>query len=737
MLHNRPGPASSPPFDFFKPGYNCWRVESANYASVLVDCANYYRDLHESICKAKKSIFMLGWDIDSRISLLRGEAAQQSQCPVNLYELLQKKAQQNPAMQIYLNKWDYSLIFIAEREPLPALKWKNQPSENIHFCVDGSIPLGACHHQKVIVIDDEVAFCGGMDVAMGRWDDRGHAHLNEERADPGGLHKYKTEAPFGPYHDIQMVVAGPVVKALAQLVRDRWVAASDVEPLPIITQVPAGLPHAWPDSDPPDFENVDIAVARTLPPYKDSPGVYEIESMYLDEICRAEKFIYIENQYLVRTEIAQALNKRMKEKPDLRVLLVSTENPSGIFEEKAMWTGRLEFAKILKEGGVRDRAVMAYPASCENGQDMPIHIHSKVMMVDDKFLHIGSSNLNGRSMGLDTECDLILRGNDEKSCLKIASVRNDLIREHSGQEVADIQRMVDEGNKAIDFLKIVETSHQHLYEMDDKKYEDKILGDAVRKFADPDTPFFGESLNFLRGKAESDSGKIDNIFVILGAILFMAAACLLVWKITPLSDYASPESLADIFSQVKESSWGIPAVLAFFVIGGLFFFPVTVLIAATAIVFGPMIGFVLSLIGSMASASVGFLAGRAMEKNLAHSTTGNRVFDKIKNAVHNAGILGVGFMRMVPVAPFSLVNIGMGMAKISWTVYILGTLVGLLPGIVVLSFLGDSLMKVWKHPSVENITYLSGGVVVWLALTIIFHCLEKYFSKQKYEHEMA
>jgi phosphatidylserine/phosphatidylglycerophosphate/cardiolipin synthase-like enzyme len=167
-----------------KPGQNCWRVERATYASMVVDCGNYYRDLHESIMKAKHSIFILGWDIDSRVRLVRGDHKKNADDPETLYALIVKKASENPDLQVYMNQWNNTVLFSSDREFLPALKWRKANLPNIHFRLDRVIPFHGSQHQKVIVIDDEVAYTGGMDIGIKRWDCRLHKPFNEHRCDP-------------------------------------------------------------------------------------------------------------------------------------------------------------------------------------------------------------------------------------------------------------------------------------------------------------------------------------------------------------------------------------------------------------------------------------------------------------------------------------------------------------------------------------------------------------------------
>src|SRR5690606_3752306 len=125
------------------------------------------------------------------------------------------------------------------------------------------------------------------------------------------------------------------------------------------------LPRTW-VTQAVDFENVDLALTRTLPAMGKEPLAEEVIRGFLAEIETAENFIYIENQFLASTEIARAINARLREKPDLRVVLVSCLNPQGFMERRAMWGGRLRFRDALERGGVADRVVMAYPVCIEN-----------------------------------------------------------------------------------------------------------------------------------------------------------------------------------------------------------------------------------------------------------------------------------------------------------------------------------------------------------------------------------
>ena len=358
-----------------QPGHNCWRAEKATYASVIVDVANYYRALHNSILKAKHSVFIIGWDIDSRIELLRGDDVKPG-LPITLFDLLTTKAKENPNLQIYLNDWDYTLLFFANREFMPALKWRATECPNIHFETDNVVPFHGSHHQKLIVVDDEVAYSGGIDIGLYRWDTREHLLDNPHRLEPAGKldkEKFKT---YVPNHDIQLCVAGPVAQSLSELVRQRWLMATDFEAIPQRIQESTDIPSTWPEYHPPEFKDVSMGISLTFPPIGDNEPIRQIEKLYIDEIRKAEKFIYIENQYLASDKIASVLNQKLKDNKDIRILLVSSKDPEGILEESVLWTKRIRFKKIIKRGGVKHRVALTYPITTNKEKEQSVHVHA-------------------------------------------------------------------------------------------------------------------------------------------------------------------------------------------------------------------------------------------------------------------------------------------------------------------------------------------------------------------------
>src|SRR5215831_3415259 len=165
---------------------NCWRRAHARRAAFLVDGASYFAAFAEAVARAERSLFILGWDIHSGIRLRRNGARHDQ--PDALGDLLVAVLERRPELHANVLSWDFAMIYALEREPLPMLprSWRRHP--RLHFRLDGSHPLGASHHQKVVVVDDSVAFVGGFDLTACRWDTPEHRPDDPRRVDPGFGH---------------------------------------------------------------------------------------------------------------------------------------------------------------------------------------------------------------------------------------------------------------------------------------------------------------------------------------------------------------------------------------------------------------------------------------------------------------------------------------------------------------------------------------------------------------------
>src|SRR5919106_4385578 len=155
--------SSKPTYDaILEVGRNCWRIAHAHRVSGLIDGAAYFRAFREAAKEAQHAIIILGWDFDSRIELLpKGES---DGFPTRIGEFLQALLVRQRGLHIYILAWDYHMIYALEREWWPACRLGAH--RRLHFKMDDTHPVGASHHQKVIVVDDAIAFSGGLDFAL-------------------------------------------------------------------------------------------------------------------------------------------------------------------------------------------------------------------------------------------------------------------------------------------------------------------------------------------------------------------------------------------------------------------------------------------------------------------------------------------------------------------------------------------------------------------------------------------
>lgn len=258
---------------------------------------------------------------------------------------------------------------------------------------DGQHPVGASHHQKLVVIDDIVAFVGGLDLTKGRWDTPEHRPGDPPRSQPDG-------EPYNPFHDIQMMVEGAVAAALGELARERRRRAAGPGPVAPAQPVSRDL---WPPRLDPDLTDVEIAITRTKTAYKGRPEVEEVKRLYLDAIAGAKRWIYLENPYLTAPAVGEALAARPHEAdgPEV-VILTRPASGGGWLEQNTMTTLRARLVRRLRSADVHGRLRVYYPDRDHLGGRV-IKLHSKLKLVDERLLRIGSANLNNRSMGFNAD----------------------------------------------------------------------------------------------------------------------------------------------------------------------------------------------------------------------------------------------------------------------------------------------------------------------------------------------
>lgn len=399
----------------FTPGTTCWRVERAGHAAALIDASEYYSALNVAMEGARHSILIIGWDFNHRIRLRPGVSGTPT-----LSRYLSRLVRRTKGLRINVLKWNTPLLFEFRRRTIPFfwLNWMTPP--RLKFKLDSDHPATGSQHQKIVVIDDAVAFCGGIDLTDCRWDCCDHKIPDPRRIDPGG-------SAYTPVHDMAMMVSGDAARALGDLARARWKNATGKTLRPPPPSIPP-----WPPMVTPDFKDVDVAIARTEPQWDGRTGVREIESLNLAALASAKRIVYVENQHFASRIIYEAVLDLLQKPDGPEIVVINPDKCPGWVEELVMGEARTQIINQLHRADRHGRFRIFTPRGDDGS---PVYVHSKCLIVDDHFLRIGSSNFNNRSMGFDKECDLAIAvsdpGEDDKR-RTIARIRDGLLAEHLG-----------------------------------------------------------------------------------------------------------------------------------------------------------------------------------------------------------------------------------------------------------------------------------------------------------------
>ena len=348
-----------------------------NALTVLIDGAEALQAIAMAIAEARSHVHITGWHITPTFAITRGER------PIVLTELLAEVAQRIPVR-----------VLIWAGVPVPVMKpWRGDvrkvrdeltAGNHIQCALDNRERPMHCHHEKTIVIDDRIAFVGGIDLTSfngDRWDTPDHP----------------SRGAVG-WHDVAARIAGPAVRDVAENFAMRWQAITGEALPPVATPSPAG--------------DIDVQVVRTVPDgtYPRLPrGDFRILESYLRGLRAAQRFIYLENQFLWSPEILAVLREKLARPPtpDFRLVLVLPARPDSGADDT-----RGQLGTLVQADGDGGRLVACTLYAIGGEKDWQVYIHAKVGIVDDAWMTIGSANLNEHSLFNDTEMNVVTHDAD-------------------------------------------------------------------------------------------------------------------------------------------------------------------------------------------------------------------------------------------------------------------------------------------------------------------------------------
>jgi uncharacterized membrane protein YdjX (TVP38/TMEM64 family) len=376
---------------------------------------------------------------------------------------------------------------------------------------------------------------------------------------------------------------------------------------------------------------------------------------------------------------------------------------------RARLIGRLREADRFARLRLYHPIVPGLGASCVN-------VHAKVMVVDDALARVGSSNLSNRSMGLDTECDLALdAGAEPRLAADIAGFRDRLLGEHLGAapaEVAAARAATGSLIGAVDRLRGGPRSLEPLpVPADDAPTVGLAILDGL--VCDPERPAPDRLIEDL--VPTELRRPVNRSLLGWGLALAGLFALVAAWRLTPLPSLLNVEHMAALGRGLRDHPAAPLLVLGGYAAGALVLFPITLLLAATALVFDPAHALAYGMGGALAGAALTYGIGRLAMRFRARWLQGPRV-SRIRAQLQRRGTLAVVAARLLPVGNFSVINIVAGALGIRFREFMLGNAIGLLPGLLGLTLLSDRLGRVLREPRPLDVAALAALLIAVFAV---------------------
>ena len=391
------------------------------------------------------------------------------------------------------------------------------------------------------------------------------------------------------------------------------------------------------------------------------------------------------------------------------MVLVLRHNCDGWLERQTMDTLR---ARVLHDMEMADHyhrlRVYAPTVPGSEGREY-VGVHSKLLIVDEDFLCLGSANVSNRSMGFDTECNLAIASHGRPEVrAAIAGLRNRLLGEHLGVEESVVKKQIGSLGSLIGAIEALRGGQRSLEDecFDTSREAAALIPENL--LIDPERPIAADQ--FLdsiihRGEQGPMGRRALAVASVLAATLVLATA----WRWTPLGDLATVDRLLEAVQFLGRGPAGLLTLLGGYIVGGFLVFPVTLLIIVTLLAFGPLVGAPTALLGSLLSAIALFGIGRVLGRYRVQRLAGRRVAHLVRR-IAERGLWAILVVRLLPVAPFSTVNLVAGATPVTLRDYVLGTALGMTPGIVVMSMFIDRLEAAVRKPTPLAVAVL--GVLI-------------------------
>jgi phospholipase D1/2 len=441
-----------------------------------------------------------------------------------------------------------------------------------------------------------------------------------------------------------------------------------------------------------------------------------VEALYLDLIAAARDAIYIENQYFTAHKIGEALAKRLAEPEGPEVIVVLRLLSHGWLEELTMQNLRKALIGRLRAADQHHRLHIYYPHIEGLADGTCIDVHSKVLIVDDDWLRVGSANICNRSMGFDTECDLTVEARGRGAVRKaIAAFRHRLLAEHLGVEPRQVQEAVHEQGSiagAVESLRSPQRTLQRL------QHEPEVSNAVITlaSLADPEQPVTVENL-VTQFAPRTELRRVGLFWIKLAGLAALVLGLTALWRFTPLAQWLTPERITAWANAFGNAPWAPFAVMAAYIPAAAVMFPRPVITLFAVVAFGPWLGFIYAMSGILLSALLTYLAGMRLDRSTVRRMSGPKL-NRIISVLRQRGLVAMTALRLVPLAPFAVEGVIAGAIRIRLLDFMAGTALGMLPGTLAATVFGDQLEIALHDPSKVNVWLIAGVVVLLVTATI-------------------
>jgi phosphatidylserine/phosphatidylglycerophosphate/cardiolipin synthase-like enzyme len=371
---------------------------AGNSLEVLIDGEHALAEMAAEIRSARSHIHIAGWHITPGFELTHDGSTPP------LRKLLAELAER---VDVRVLVWAGPPlpVFEPHRSDVRAARDELVRGTRVRCVLDARERTMHCHHEKLVIVDDSVAFVGGIDLTS----------LGGDRCDHRG---HPARGRLG-WHDVATRLRGPAVADVAAHFNERW---ADVDG----ERLPSSPP-------PPPAGEIDVQVIRTVPnnTYGFRPdGEFRILEAYVRALRSAERLIYLENQFLWSTEIVGILTEKLRAppSPEFRVVLLLPARPNNGAD-----TTRGQLGCLIEADGGRGGLLATTVHAGVEGRTDPLYVHAKVGIVDDRWLTVGSANLNEHSLFNDTEMNVVTCDAD-----LARKTRLELWAEHLGRPPGDL-----------------------------------------------------------------------------------------------------------------------------------------------------------------------------------------------------------------------------------------------------------------------------------------------------------